>query len=224
MTNKTALVKLPSLSDLVKNENMEENALMVILNQNPPQAWIKVHPFIRNKKDGKPVDYLYIPRERLEYTIARIYGGSQLEIKEIKLIANSVVTTVRVHVTNPVTGEKEWQDGVGAQPIQTDKDSGAIDFNNMKTGAIQMAAPASETYAYKDAVEKFGKIFGKDLNVDPIEYDSLLKIKVTLDDIVSLYEQKKDKLKHEDQMSVEAIIEQKDETRYNKVYNTLNKL
>ena len=38
------------------------------------------------------------------------------------------------------------------------------------------AAPAAESYAIKDAAEKLGKIFGKDLNrKDVIGYESLLK-------------------------------------------------
>jgi hypothetical protein len=37
------------------------------------------------------------------------------------------------------------------------------------------AAPAAESYAVKDAAEKIGKIFGKDLNrKDEIIYDSLI--------------------------------------------------
>jgi len=38
------------------------------------------------------------------------------------------------------------------------------------------AAPAAESYAVKDAAEKIGKIFGKDLNrADQIVYDELAK-------------------------------------------------
>lgn len=67
-----------------------------------------------------------------------------------------------------------WQDGVGAAPLQINSGKGAIDFNEIKSNAVMLAAPASETYAIKDAAEKIGKIFGKDLNRhDQIMYDSL---------------------------------------------------
>ncbi len=63
-----------------------------------------------------------------------------------------------------MTNEWDWQDGVGAAPIQTAKGAAATDFSQVNTAAVQMAAPAAESYAFKDAAEKFGKIFGKDLN------------------------------------------------------------
>jgi hypothetical protein len=58
--------------------------------------------------------------------------------------------------------------------LQTDKGAGATDFNALKAGAVMMAAPAAETFAIKDAADKLGKLFGKDLNrkVDII-YDNL---------------------------------------------------
>ena len=41
----------------------------------------------------------------------------------------------------------------------------------MSSGAIQMWAPSAESFAIKDAAEKLGKIFGKDLNrKDDIAY------------------------------------------------------
>ncbi len=55
-------------------------------------------------------------------------------------------------------------DGIGASPIQTAKGSAATDFTQVNTSAVQMAAPAAESYALKDAAEKLGRIFGKDIN------------------------------------------------------------
>ncbi|MCK5612897.1 hypothetical protein KAR91_64080, partial [Candidatus Pacearchaeota archaeon] len=61
-----------------------------------------------------------------------------------------------------------------AAPIQTDKDAAATDFSKVKTDAVMKAAPAAESYAIKDAAEKIGKLFGKDLNrADGIAYDNL---------------------------------------------------
>ena len=94
----------------------------------------------------------------------------------MQILANSVCVTVRLFVTNPITGETEWQDGIGAAPIQTDKGAGATDWNSVKTDGVQKAAPAAESYAIKDAAEKFGKIFGRDVSrKTTMDYNSLLK-------------------------------------------------
>ena len=69
-----------------------------------------------------------------------------------------------------------WQDGIGAAPIQTDKGAGATDWNAVKTDGVQKAAPAAESYAVKDAAEKFGKIFGRDVSrKGSMNYTDLLK-------------------------------------------------
>ena len=168
--------RIPTLDELIKGDEQSENALTVILNQNPPKQWLKDHPTAKVKNDeGKFTPVRYIPRERVEFMLTRIYKRWWLEIKDIKLIANSPTVVVRLHVINPVTGLEEWQDGVGASPIQTDSGAGAIEFDKMKNAAVMMAAPAAETFAFKDAAEKFGKLFGKDLNVMDIDYSSLLK-------------------------------------------------
>jgi hypothetical protein len=166
-----AIVKytLPSIAELYQEteERGKENALNVLLNQPPKAEWIKDHPFIKKVK--------YLPVERVEWLLTRIFIDWRLEIKDVKLIGNSVVVTVRLHYLSVTSGEWKYQDGVGASPLQTDEGAGAIDFNHIKSAAVMMAAPAAESYAFKDAAEKIGKLFGKDLNrKDIIIYDTLL--------------------------------------------------
>lgn len=159
--------KLPSLNDLYDDKALmsRQSELLVLLNANPRKEWIKHHPQITVKDDnGQYVPLKYLSIQTVEYLLTSIFLKWRVEIKETKLIANSVVVSVRLFVQDPLTMEWDFQDGVGASPIQTDKGAGAIEFNAMKNGAIQMAAPAAESYAIKDAAEKFGKIFGKDLN------------------------------------------------------------
>ena len=153
------------MSKLVKVEELfagdlsiarKENELLVLLNHEPKITWVREHPSLNG--------YKYIPVEILEYLLTSIFTRWWVEVKDVKLIANSVVVTVRLHAISPVDGSEIWQDGIGAAPIQTAKGAGATDFNEMKSAAIQMGAPAAESYAIKDAAEKFGKIFGKDLN------------------------------------------------------------
>jgi len=160
--------KLPTLAQLTEENELQakDNALMVLLNQPPPVKWIKEHPM---SKTG------YLPIERVEYLLSRIFTKWWVEVKAVQCVANSVVVTIRLYVVNPITNSEEWQEGIGAAPIQTDKGTGAMDWNHAKADGVMKAAPAAESYAVKDAAEKFGKLFGKDLNrKENIEYNDLL--------------------------------------------------
>jgi hypothetical protein len=170
---------LPAIQDLYGDieKSSGQNALNVLLNQPPTEKWLKPHPTAKKKVDGKDVPITYIPIERVEYLLTRIFIKWRVEIKDVKLIANSVIVTVRLYYQDPLTGEWDYQDGVGANPLQTDKDAGATNFDRIKSHAVMIAAPAAESYAVKDAAEKIGKLFGKDLNrADQIGYDSLITI------------------------------------------------
>lgn len=166
--------KLPELDELYGNVELagKHNDLNKLLNCQPKKEWIKQNTYANNSN--------YIPVEIIEYLLTSIFIKWRLEVKEIAVIANSVVATVRLHVLNPITQEWDWQDGVGASPIQTKKGAAATDFSQVNTAAVQMAAPAAETYAFKDAAEKFGKLFGKDLNrKDEMNYQSMMDAKFT---------------------------------------------
>jgi hypothetical protein len=159
---------LPTIQELYGDVEIKEkeNALNILLNQPPKLEWLKEHPIIKKIK--------YIPIERVEWLLTRIFIKWKVEVKEIKLLANSVIAIVRLHYVSVVTNEWEYQDGVGAAPLQTDSGAGAIEFDKIKNDAVMKAAPAAESYAVKDAAEKIGKLFGKDLNrADQILYDSL---------------------------------------------------
>lgn len=161
---------LPAIQDLYKGDlglKEDQNNINVLLNQPPAPAWIKSHPFAKGVK--------YISIERIEYLLTRLFLQWRVEIKATQIIANSCVVTVRLHYQNINDNDWSWQDGIGAMAIQTDKGSGAMDWNATKSDAVMKAAPAAESYAIKDAAEKIGKIFGKDLNrKDEIGYDMLL--------------------------------------------------
>jgi len=162
--------KLPALKDLYDGDlelKQGQNELNVLLNQHPKSDWIKEHPFAKGVK--------YIPIERIEYLLTRLFIKWKVEVKAIQTIANSCVVTVRLHYQNIEDNEWSWQDGIGAAPIQTEKDAGAMDWDKVRADSVMKAAPAAESYAVKDAAEKIGKIFGKDLNrKDEIIYDSLI--------------------------------------------------
>lgn len=160
--------ELPVLQDLYNDVSIvkKENDLTILLNQEPKKSWIKLHPFVKG--------CVYIPIERIEYLLTSIFKVWNVEIKNIQLIANSVVVIIRLYYKDPISGEMLFQDGCGACSLKTDKGAGAIEFDKLKDSAVMTATPAAESYAIKDAAEKLGKLFGKDLNrADQIGYDVL---------------------------------------------------
>jgi hypothetical protein len=162
--------KLPSLKSLYDGDlelKTEQNKLNILLNKEPNPKWIKDHPFAKGVK--------YIPIERVEYLLTRLFIKWRIEVKTIQTIANSVVVTVRLHYQNIEDMEWSWQDGIGAAPIQTEAKAGAMEWDKVRSDAVMKSAPAAESYAVKDAAEKIGKIFGKDLNrKDAVMYDALV--------------------------------------------------
>lgn len=231
MSDNLPVVNLPKYEDLITEEakNYEQNAFVVLLNQPPPPKWLKGHPTakIKNEK-GEDVALPYLPIDKVEYLLTRMFRKWYVEILDRCCIANSVVVTVRVHVINPTNNAHEWNDGIGAAPIQTDKGKGAMDWNFAKSHGVQIAAPAAETYAIKDAAEKFGRIFGKDLaRKDVMSYDLILKQtdgKISFEDLKELYELKKDKIPANEVANSERIINNQEATSYKKLHKLLQSL
>lgn len=146
--------------DIVKKEQLN-----VILNTPPPDSWVKIHPHIKNHK--------YLPIDKVEYLLKKCFKKYSIEVKETKMIMNSIAVTVRVHYLDPSSGTMDYHDGVGAAEIQTNKDTGSLkmDMSNVSRGAIQMALPIAKTIAIKDACDHFGDLFGASLNrKDIIQY------------------------------------------------------
>lgn len=169
MSDLPAKRQVPSIHELISGDidrKNQQNDLNILLNEEPPKTWLKEHPMAKGVK--------YLPIERIEYMLTRIFKKWNVEIRQVQVVANSVVVTVRLYYQDVLSDEMLWQDGIGASPIQTDKGAGAMDWNKTKNDAVMKAAPAAESYAVKDAAEKIGKLFGKDMNrADKIMYDTL---------------------------------------------------
>lgn len=170
MENNTPAVqknsKLPTLQEL--NHDLEEafknDQLNLLLNSPIPKDWVRFHPMAKVKDEkGQDVPLSYLPISRVEYLMTKIFQRWRLEVKETKQLFNSVAVTVRLHYQNPLNGEWDFQDGVGAVNVQLNKGAKGSDIHDIKHSAVQMALPAAESYAFKDAAEKLGRLFGKDL-------------------------------------------------------------
>lgn len=203
MSNTPAVRSIPKLEDLYANKGLAEqqNELNKLLNKNPKKEWVRKHPTVTKEIDdgngGKvrvPLEYMAV--ETIEYLLTSIFIKWRLEIKDRQVMANSVVVTVRLHVQDPISNEWDWQDGIGASPMQTNKNAAATDWTQIKSAAVQMAAPAAESYAFKDAAEKFGRLFGKDLNrKDELNYQDTLDKKFSKGEIVPIPDDEREVIK-----------------------------
>lgn len=150
---------LPTLAELFEEHIQlagKTEALNAILSANPPEKWVKVHPYIR--------DYRYLPIDKVEYLLRKIFKKYRIEIVREGTSFNGVYVVVRIHYLNPVTGEMDFHDGIGAAQLQTKSGSSPADLANVNNGAISMAFPLAKTVAVKDACDHFGNIFGANLN------------------------------------------------------------
>lgn len=151
--------KLPTLSELF-DESLQiagkSEGLNAILNANPPEKWVKVHPYIK--------DHKYLPIDKVEYLLRKIFKRFNIEITGQGTAFNGVWVTVRVHYFNPATNEMSYSDGIGSIQLQTAKGTSPADLANINNGALSMAFPIAKTLAIKDACELIGNIFGANLN------------------------------------------------------------
>lgn len=158
---------MPTFQDLVKDaDGYEKNdKLNFLLSQEPPAEWVKLHPIIKVKNEaGIYVGMPYLPIDKVEFLLRRIFKEYKIEITGQGTSFNGVYVTVRVHYRNFITNEWAFHDGIGASQLQTKKDTSPTDMININNGAISMAFPLAKTLAIKDACDMFGKLFGADVN------------------------------------------------------------
>lgn len=163
--------KLPTLQDLYNDKvtTLQADQLTVILNQKPPETWIKTHPYITK--------YRYLPIDKIEFLLKKIFKRYRIEVLREGQSFNGVWVTVRVHYLNPITGEWDFHDGIGAEQLQTAKGTSPADLANINNGALGMAFPIAKTRAVKDACDHFGTTFGSDLNrKDTLSYSGDTKL------------------------------------------------
>lgn len=163
--------KLPTVAELF-DENIELAAkaegLNAILNTQPPDKWVKHHPYIKQEieVDGRKVTvpYRYLPIDKVEYLLRRIFKKYDIEILREGTAFNGVYVVVRVHYFDPVEGKMQFHDGIGSAQLQTAKGKSPADLANINHGAISMAFPMAKTLAVKDACDHLGELFGCNLN------------------------------------------------------------
>lgn len=150
--------KLPTLAELTGDIELayKNDALNALLNAQPPKAWVKEHPYIKG--------YKYLPIDKIELLLRKIFKEYRIEITGQGTAFNGVWVTVRVHFKSPLTGQWSFHDGIGAAQLQTAKGTSPADLANINNGALSMAFPIAKTVAIKDAADMFGNLFGANLN------------------------------------------------------------
>lgn len=156
MASKEMIAFLDQLDDNQIIEFSKRDEFKKALNVNPPKSWVKRNQFAGNSE--------YIPIDKVEALLDCIFQEWQVEIKEVKQLAQSICAIVRLHYKDPVSGEWRYHDGVGATPIKTEKGADASDMSKIVSSAIATGAPSAVSYAIKDAADHLGNLFGKNLN------------------------------------------------------------
>ncbi len=214
--NKVLLTDIYDETQLELNYKAEQ--LNSILNQPPNPTWVKKHPYIK--------DYNYLPIDKVEFLLRKIFKRYKIEILKTNQLFNAIEVNVRVHFFNPVFNDWDFHDGCGAQELQTMKDTGSLklDMSNINRGAVTMALPIAKSVAVKDACDHFGDLFGANLNrKDTINFavDRNLNTDEKLEELKTLFELKEDMLPEEEKVNFKRIIDKKESRSYKKAINFL---
>jgi len=215
--------KLPTLQELVSDIAVYEKSdkLNFLLNQEPPKQWVKEHPYIRGHK--------YIPIDKIEYLMRKIFKEYRIEILREGTSFNGVYVAIRLHYKDLTSGEWSFHDGIGAINLQLrkqtkeEKDNNIkVDFNtvNINNGALSMAFPLAKTLAVKDAADMFGKLFGSDLNRRDTLPASMDKPRLTDEEKaveIGILLNENRNITIEDRMYIERILDEKEISSYDKV-------
>lgn len=163
--------KLPTVAELFESSGNvvvagKAEELNAILATPPPKDWVKEHPYVKG--------HLYLPIDKVEHLLRKIFKKYQIEITGQGTAFNGVWVTVRIHYFNPALNAMQYQDGIGACQLQTAKGTSPADLVNINNGALSMAFPIAKSLAIKDACDLIGPVFGANLNrrdVAPFKID-----------------------------------------------------
>lgn len=207
--------KLPSLSDLQSDtiEAYKHDQLNLLLNQQPPQSWVKVNKYANNAN--------YLPIDKIEHLLTRIFQRWRVEVIGYSQLFNSVSCHIRLHYLNPVTGQWDFHDGVGASDVQVKSGSTPADLGNINKNAVGMALPIAKSYAIKDASHHLGKLFGKDLNrKDTLDFQPQSEI-VTVNELYELFQLAKPNMTAEEIEQADRIIKTNETKSFKKLKSLL---
>ncbi len=128
-----------------------------LVDSNPHSNWIKTNKYSDNAK--------YLPIRIVEELLSGVFPFWEAhQVGEPKLIGNSIVISVNLRVYNPLLGHWLNFPGVGAVPIEMEKNAHPTDWEKVKPKALHKNAPAALSFAISNAAKKIGRLFGSHLN------------------------------------------------------------
>jgi len=214
--------QLPKLDELHHSpvEAFKNDQFNLLLNQSPPETWLKKAPAFQGGGS-------YLPIDKVEYLLTKIFQEFKIEVIGYCQLFHSVTCHVRVHYKHPLTGEWSYHDGLGAIAVQVDKGSNASDLGSIKSNAVTLSLPSAKSYAIKDACDHLGALFGRDVNrKDTLEFQSSYGATEdqNWEELQELFELKGEVLSQEDAIAIDRIIKNKEKESFKKVKNLLKKL
>ena len=130
-----------------------------LLDTQPNKNWVKTNKYSQNAK--------YLPIRVVEQLLSKMFPFWQVEQHgEPKILGNSIVISVHLKVYHPLI--KDWLTyaGVGAVPIEVQKDASPIEFDKINAKALHKNVPSAMSFAVSNASKKIGRLFGSHLNND----------------------------------------------------------
>tara|TARA_R110002020_G_scaffold313839_1_gene529084 strand:- start:396 stop:1118 length:723 start_codon:yes stop_codon:yes gene_type:complete len=182
---------------------------------------------------GNNADFDYIPIGILEEALRQVFFRQvDFEIKNSYRDLNSFIVVSRIRYKDPITNEFRFVDGIGAKALQQDKGSSINDFNStMKFNALELGVGNAYSRSIKNAAKKLGNYFGGNLNrddemqnVNSYSKEVVMNDEQKLEQIIFLFENKKEYLTEDQLINIERIIELKQKNTYNQVIKYLEKL
>jgi hypothetical protein len=155
-----------------------------MLNTSPDQVGLEKTP------DGKAVTLVI---SHVETTLDEMFFGHwRTENFKWERMANEVVGSLDLVIIHPITGYELRRTGAGAIVIMVDRvpsqlaadpierNRWALNADNKKPNALDLAFPKLKTECLKNAAVSFGKLLGRDLNRKNVDIYKPFKLKGTL--------------------------------------------
>jgi hypothetical protein len=152
-------------TEIVKLENnLVIEKMTKFLNADIPEGKTKKHNGVN-----------YLPIGYIEMELDSIFSGLwSIENIRTTVMLNSIVCELDLKIYRPEIGIWITRSGVGAVPIQLQKDQKIITGESIQTFAFQKGAPAAKAFALKNAAQSLGAVFGRNINRDyELEYRPL---------------------------------------------------
>lgn len=186
------------------------NDLLEVLNLEPPKDWVVLHSEIQN--------YYYLPYKRVLQLLRLIFKFNfKIEVIEAKELLKNTASNIRLWYKVPESDEWLFLDGLGADLPKANTEL------EMKY-SVAASLPKSKSNGVKNASLGLGKLFGSDLNRNDTIVKDINPNDKKLNQLIELYNEKKEKIPFDDQLFYDDVIEKKESIDYDKLIKELKNI